>query len=418
MSWGMLASSADGGATASIGVIPKYAINTQSQGWITPTGKIFISCNPYISISSDGGKTWKDKYVDLFAGYAFNNVSTYSGTKLTVSDDGNTIVVYSSSSSFGLAISTDGGNTFVNRVPDNTYGMAPYHVAMSRSGRYIYVMGRAGGAGGSFYIRVSSDYGVTWTASSTSFTYNNSQGLISVSDDGSTAIYVANGTALRTIWKSVNYGVTWTAVNVPSTNKTFNSCAVSGNGNVMYCTENTNTWKSINSGTSWSLIGAGGSRSITGNICSYDGSTFVSGVTKTTDGGATFSPVTLADKYQILFNSNNLLTAVSSDLSKYLYYIQVGSPTPSNLRVSGDFRGKDITVISGVITGGYYDDSLVKGPSVSVMGGTYSPAATVTVSKTGITGIPDDLGFKTGGTFAPVLTLRGPAVDIMGGGGL
>lgn len=286
--------------------------------------------------------------------------------EMAVSTDGQRLIASTTTANTSVYTSADGGQTWTSRpLPPVT--ARTWRVASSASGQYLAV------ATFSESVQLSSDYGVTWTTS-TSGSHNyydidisdngqvihapRSSGGVRTSLDGGTTwgLYpvgsgstVASTTASpngqfvlanvidRSMWRSTNSGASWTQLTIPDI--TFYDMAISEDGSRIVAigsnvpldgTSNTRRiYVSDNGGSTWTEITAMGARYFASLTMSYDGmklslraETSTNGrIYTSTNGGLNWTE-------QIALGTANWSLAATNSTGSLLFITQ-----SSNLRV-------------------------------------------------------------------------------------
>ena len=179
--------------------------------------------------------------------------STINGLGLNITGTGNLVNVS------GLTLGTMALLPKIYGIPLN--GVIYTQTVCSSTGQYIATIGDDA-------IRVSSNYGVTWTV-----TTQGGGGFypqLAISADGAVIAVCASPIAVST-----NYGATWS--NTPAFNGGNNAVCVSSNGSVMYATGGgaTDVYVSSNTGATWTQtasIGAVTTNRAVSLSCSSNGS--------------------------------------------------------------------------------------------------------------------------------------------------
>ena len=179
--------------------------------------------------------------------------STINGLGLNITGTGNLVNVS------GLTLGTMAILPKIFGLPLN--GIIYTQTVCSATGQYIATIGDDS-------IRVSSNYGVTWTV--TTQGGGGSYPQLAISADGAVIAVCASPIAVST-----NYGATWS--NTPAFNGGNNAVCVSSNGSVMYATGGgaTDVYVSSNTGATWTQtasIGAVTTNRAVSLSCSSNGS--------------------------------------------------------------------------------------------------------------------------------------------------
>ena len=179
--------------------------------------------------------------------------STINGVALNITGTGNI------GSVSGLTI---GSMSFIPSMMKSNMPIANNGLACSSNGQYLAVWGMDNG-----WVRVSSNYGVTWALGQQVGAANYGSPL-AMSATG--AFLIGNSSI------SSNYGVTWASLPAPlAGNSSYASC-ISSNGSVMYFGAGINSsYVSSNYGVSWTLLNYGSVGTTNGfrqMLCSSNGS--------------------------------------------------------------------------------------------------------------------------------------------------
>ena len=235
--------------------------------------------------------------------------STINGVALNITGTGNLSTVS------GLSLGTMAILPKIFGLPLN--GIIYTQTVCSETGQYIATIGDDA-------IRVSSNYGVTWTV-----TTQGGGGFypqLAISANGAVIAVCASPIAVST-----NYGATWS--NTPAFNGGNNAVCVSSNGSVMYATGggSNDIWVSSNTGATWAQtasIGAVTTNRAVWLSCSSNGSvvllqtqsanTVVSsnyGATWTTTalGGTNYSNTIVSPDGLTIYSSAGSFPSVSSN---------------------------------------------------------------------------------------------------------
>jgi len=225
----------------------------------------------------------------------------YDGTKYVSFTDadfaaGNIRVGYNI---FGIDGTYNGqqiGNVKNSILSWNTTQEIIYYYTGSENGQYQFIATRSSS---SYFVRMSNDYGVTWTLS---FTGQLGSYPIECSADGRVVIFTEGG-ATNVIKVSTNYGATFTSVTLSGASGIGAYC-MSDDGAIIYVFATSGSqylFKSINSGTSFSAISDSTIAGYKAIDCSSDGSIVYIGrdvasqyIKKSINGGTSFSNLTFA----------------------------------------------------------------------------------------------------------------------------
>ena len=232
--------------------------------------RIYSIINEAVSISTDSGYTW--------------NRTSAGATRISsvvASEDGKYILlsncthyqVYKCVCSNDYGISWSNGNTGI--IPGDitntihmpfTFNMNVTTVAISETGQYQLVP--CGGSNGygiinTGYVYVSNDYGVSFNIPNSLKDLNKRWEACGMSKDGS-IMWVGNYETY--LYKSTDYGVTWTYVNIPGstpdvysqtagtgTSVYSNKIAISKTGQIVALTSNTTFCVSTDGGNTWNI---------------------------------------------------------------------------------------------------------------------------------------------------------------------
>jgi hypothetical protein len=221
------------------------------------SGAILTATGTSTGLYGNSNMTLVDTTLSVSGTTVTSNISGLSvGTNYNISPlsgpNDNTFVCVSSNGSFIAALATD-----VIRVSSN-YGITWTKTTQGSDGNYGGAMamsatGQIIGVGYSGTVRLSSNYGCNWVSTSLALTNGRTAYSMAMSSNG--AIIYAGGGSSNDIWVSSNTGTTWTQLNlgVTGTNGIYSlACSASGT-TVMAATQSTNVLVSTNSGTSWTL---------------------------------------------------------------------------------------------------------------------------------------------------------------------
>lgn len=353
--WTALASSADGqtlvaGAPADVlykstdgGVTWTPLTNSGSRPWssVSIAGQHLVAAESgaagTVWYSSDGGDTWT------------TGSKTASWSATATSADGMKLIAGINSGT--LYTSSDGGVTWTQRASSGTATWTG--ISMSSTGTYA----AAATTGG--YIYTSTDSGVTWTQQTTSGSRNwwdvlvaedglhitaavSNGGTFVSADFGATwaassggptsgSYYLSGSTTgqkqalggYSAGYVSNNYGATWTN---PYSGTSWNSIAISGDGNTVWGTQNYNNdkiYKSANGGVTWNPVTAPWSPTVMygGTIAtSADGQRVVAAgpsnsLWASTNGGTTWTALPTppgASKFHLSADGTTIIVSANS----------------------------------------------------------------------------------------------------------
>ena len=160
----------------------------------------------------------------------------------------NLVVCYSDSSTLYLSYSTNFGVTWSSSTISAISGTT-LRLCSSSTGQYVYFATTS-----SVYLASSSNYGATFTYVSAS-TFLSECEDIACNDNGSKVV-VAISAVGGGIFRSSNYGVTWTASSIIDNtgSKVYNriSCDTTGNFLITFDTNGGLVYTSVNAGVTWS----------------------------------------------------------------------------------------------------------------------------------------------------------------------
>jgi photosystem II stability/assembly factor-like uncharacterized protein len=185
---------------------------------ISANGQYMAICGSQgIFVSSNSGST----FVQILGAYPFSGIAmSESGLYMTA-------VVYSSTNN--LYISSNNGINFSNYTLPSSY--TPYQVAMSATGQYQLISSN-------FItntVLVSTTYGQSFSAQT--LPYTPARGPVAVSSTGQYMIIAPYGAVSTTNpCYSSNFGVTWTAISsslIPLSTNTYTACSISSDGQYM-----------------------------------------------------------------------------------------------------------------------------------------------------------------------------------------
>lgn len=200
----------------------------------------------------------------------------------------------SSSRGGGIFVSSNYGATWTFRAFIEYWGF----ISMSDNGQYMIAMPNYGQA------YMSSDYGVNWSAITSTVSYlGNTLSVgfgafngVAISGDGQYMI-ILNQTGSSTLrsnyaFLSNNYGATWSVTKSNSfDDKPFYGVDMSSNGAYMFLAKQGEILRSTNYGSSWtSITGFNASITVQDVKCVADGSKVIAAKTKSTFGINTMNP--------------------------------------------------------------------------------------------------------------------------------
>jgi photosystem II stability/assembly factor-like uncharacterized protein len=199
-----------------------------------------ISKNSIINISEDYGKTWSTKFELGLSSTRSPNILS-----IAMSVDGKFITigaVLSSPTESRLFVSTDYGNTWVNRL--NTFSVGAPYVSMSSDGRIQTAVQYNGN------IYVSTDYGNTWVQKTFDSIGSIKWNGISMSSDGRIQAACRDSQSLAV---SYDYGNFWTN---KDTSRAWRSIKMSNDGRIQVAVTTVGGIfaKSIDYGQNWQII--------------------------------------------------------------------------------------------------------------------------------------------------------------------
>jgi uncharacterized protein (TIGR03437 family) len=273
--------------------------------------------------STDAGATWSVVSQPTFS-------YTFAAGAIVAIDPINTKVLYTMNASNGLEVTTDGGVSWAApTIPKpassssagttNQPSLAGVAADPNHSGVVYAVGGNASFHPGKGYLLKSTDFGNTWTVMTSTAGFG---GRIFINPRNSLEMY---GTSLSNIgctdsngqcgiYKSTDGGSSWTELNIPE--GVVQSVAIDVTPGLLYAAaydglENANVFRSADGGNTWKTVFKD-STALSPNfgmevvradpnaastayaIGPTDGST----VSKTTDGGATWTAVEVLEPYQ------------------------------------------------------------------------------------------------------------------------
>ena len=220
-----------------------FAIETSSKGNFIAASVQYtqnITSNSIINISEDYGKTWSTKFELGLSSTRSPNILS-----IAMSVDGKFITIgatLSSPSESKVFVSTDYGNTWVNRL--NTFSVGASYVSMSSDGRIQTAVQYNGN------IYVSTNYGNTWIQITFNLIGTNKWNGISMSSDGRIQAACRDGQPLAV---SYDYGNSWTN---KDTNRAWRSIKMSSDGRIQVAVTTVGSIfaKSIDYGQNWQII--------------------------------------------------------------------------------------------------------------------------------------------------------------------
>jgi hypothetical protein len=206
---------------------------------MTPDGNTMVAAyNGSVHISTNYGNFWR---VTTAPSY------TYHG--ITISGNGKVIGACQRNNTGNVALSTDGGNTFIyyQGVNGLATGNSGSQVVATNTTGSVILMGNGGGSGAANGLYLSVNSGATWVKQSVSGGTQHFGG-IAVSNDG-LKLLGADGQS-GNLSVSTNSGTTWINVS-PAGNVSYYGAAMSGDGTIMMATANNTIWMSTNTGKNW-----------------------------------------------------------------------------------------------------------------------------------------------------------------------
>ena len=273
--------------------------------------------------STDSGATWSVVSKPTFS-YTFGTAA------LLAIDPVKTNVLYTMNASDGLEVTTDGGVTWstptipkpagsASQGTPNQPGLDGMAVDPNHSGVVYVVGGNTSFHAGKGYLLKSTDFGNTWTLITSTAGFG---GRIFINPKNSLEIY---GTSLSNIgctdangqcgiYKSTDGGQSWTELNIPES--VVQNVAIDITPGLLYAAaydglEDANVYTSADGGKTWktdfpdstALVPSVGMQVVRAdpNAASTAyvlGSTDTNVVSKTTDGGATWTAVSVVVPYQ------------------------------------------------------------------------------------------------------------------------
>ncbi len=245
-------------------------------------------------ISSDTGTVEEGECGNTFESIAWEvRANDFPGTfsEIAASSDGQRLIASITTANNNVYVSSDGGATWIARdlTPSSPRN---WRVTSSANGQYLAAatFGEA--------VRLSTDFGATWTTSSSGSTnfYD-----VDISDNGQTiqAARSSGGISLTT-----NGGASWTTQPVQSTNTVLSTHASADGQFVLANISNRTLWRSTNSGVGWTqltipnitfydmAISQDGQQIITIGTNSADANTNLRRVFVSANGGSSWTEIT------------------------------------------------------------------------------------------------------------------------------
>jgi photosystem II stability/assembly factor-like uncharacterized protein len=311
----------------------------------------------YAYISTDGGESWNSDNVRRYwnvmdmSADGMKIVSGYLGNSFYISNDGGetwhwcneaggqlwkdvTIsadgLVIAGVDYDALVISKDGGVTW-NTYYDIIRDYSGYSIDCSSDGSILYIGGRR-------TIYKSIDYGLTWE--DCRMNMGNKIVSISCSSDGNN---IVGAQERGFIYTSENGGETWEkCINAGS--RIFNEIAVSGDGQQIFTIDNlhSNTYRSTDKGTSWELLDASSPPCVS-LTCSTDGSQLWAAINRRTyleysiDNGLSWSSNIKAGErlWTAVASSSQGDIVIASEYGGYIYRTEDHGESWSELTSAG-----------------------------------------------------------------------------------
>jgi uncharacterized protein (TIGR03437 family) len=333
--------------------------------------------------SGDGGQTWS---VISMPTFGFKR-----GAGVLAIDPVMSNVIYASTPQQGIQVSTDGGVTWtapvvLNPIPGrkggtpNQASIAGIAVDPHQTG-VVYAAGPDLYNGyGQGYVLVSRDYGQTWSILAQSLDFAN---RIFVDPANSQILYGSNiGSSVQTcpvtnggtcgLFRSTDGGGTWTALTIPGA--LVQSIAIDHSSNAIYAwadggLQKSHVWKSADGGATWTAlldnVGVGNFGKVVlvdptnpGSVYSV-GPTGGDNVSRSTDGGAHWSTVTLPDGCNTPGQKICPLNVLIEDLA----IVPSGSATPAGPSIAAN----------GVINAASFQPGIVSNSWVTIKGTNLAP---------------------------------------------
>jgi len=276
---------------------------------MTPNGNTMVAVyNSLVHISTNYGNFW-----------TVTTAPTYTYHGITISGNGKVIGACQRNNTGNIALSTDGGNTFIYYQGVNglaTGNSGSQALATNTTGSVI-LMGSVGGSGSANGLYLSLNSGSTWTRQIVSGGTQHFGGL-AVSNDG-LKLLGADGQS-GNLSVSTNSGTTWINVS-PAGNVSYFGAAMSGDGTIMMATANNTIWMSSNTGQNWfNLANYTNVPAVTAIYLSNDGTKLMASA----NNGALYvsNQAFSSSTYYSTFTPMNITNATSTDGTTLKYIMK------------------------------------------------------------------------------------------------
>jgi len=342
--------------------------DTWSQMTLTQEGWIAIAT------SSNGQVVYAAKYggeimKSTNSGTSWSTLTAGVKSWETLANSADGVYVYAGAEYDGIYRSADSGGTWTKTSLPSEISRG---IAISDDGATVY----AAISGNINPLRVSTDYGVTWSNTRASFAEWTADS-VAVTADGSTVIASAagdrssgpGGSCCSGVWKSTDVGQNWTRIFYPETYNNYPHVSISSDGSVITVgtrAPNNGVFISQDSGATW-----------TNSIPSIDGHAVVS-----RDGAVVIATDSVSKVYVTLSNS------VSTDATLSGLSISKGTLSPVFSTNSATYTASVGNTVS----------------SVNVTATTTDPGATLKIKgESATSGVAKSVALSVGANRIPVV---------------